>query len=529
MPGLYSPERTILLNLRYQAIGDLMTAGPCLSHGRANNIVVMNLSENPELIGCLLVNHLRARVEMRRQPHLKNRAVLIVDRSRGRPLVIDHFPAASGVDPGMTLEQALSRQVNGIVLEADEAAYRRVFDRLLLSLQGVSDRVEGAELSMAYVRLDGLEDLYGGEARLVTTLLNAVSPDLEPRVGVAEAKFPAYVAARTSQPLGSVRVPPDAACFLAPHPVELLPVSPAVREEMLSLGLHTLGDVAAMKQGALINRFGSAGQKAWELAQGIDYSPLVPLKHEESIVEHTDLPFASASLELLLTAVDTLLRRAFARTRIQGQYVSGAVLECVLYRATPWVRQFHFRQPVSDWRQASRIIRAQLETEHPAAPMEGVSLALSGVTGESGTQLSLLADLRGDRERRLAGAERQLQARTGGKPALYRVAKVAPWHPAPEMRAMQVPLDASGAGGMKPLSLPSPVAVREGPEGEPTAVRLGNHRWQKIEHIEDRWCFDLWWMPRPMTRTYYRVGREDGGEVTLFRDQRENRWFRQDS
>ena len=297
---------------------------------------------------------------------------------------------------------------------------------------------------------------------------------------------------------------------------------------MLSLGLRTLGDVAAMGQIALINRFGSAGQKAWELAQGIDYSPLVPLKHEESIVEHTDLPFASASLELLLTAVDTLLRRAFARTGIRGQYVNGAALECVLYRAAPWVKQFHFRQPVNDWRQASRIIRGQLETERPPAPMEGVSLALSGVTGESGTQLSLLADLRGDRERRLAGAERQLQARTGGKPALYRVTKVAPWHPAPEMRAMQVPLDDSGAGGMKPLSLPSPVAVREGPEGEPTAVQLGN-RWQKIAHIEDHWCFDLWWMPRPMTRTYYRVGREDGGEVTLFRDQHENRWFRQDS
>ena len=52
---------------------------------------------------------------------------------------------------------------------------------------------------------------------------------------------------------------------------------------------------------------------------------------------------------------------------------------------------------------------------------------------------------------------RQLQARTNGRPALYRVVEVAPWHPAPEMRAMQVPFDASGAGGMKPLSLPSPV------------------------------------------------------------------------
>ena len=123
-----------------------MTAGGCASHGRANSIVAMDLSENPKLIACLLVNHLRAKVEMRRQPHLKDRAVLIVDRSRGRPLVIDHFPAASRVDAGMTLEQALSRQVNGIVLEADEAAYRRAFDRMLLSLQGVSDRVGTMEL-----------------------------------------------------------------------------------------------------------------------------------------------------------------------------------------------------------------------------------------------------------------------------------------------------------------------------------------------------------------------------------------------
>ena len=110
-------------------------------------------------IACVLVTHLRAKVEMRRQPHLKDQPALIVDRSQGRPLVIDHFPAASGIVAGMTLEQALSHQSDGIVLEADEAAYRRVFHRMLLSLQGVSDRVEGAELGTAYVRLDGLEAL----------------------------------------------------------------------------------------------------------------------------------------------------------------------------------------------------------------------------------------------------------------------------------------------------------------------------------------------------------------------------------
>ena len=123
----------------------------------------------------------------------------------GQPVVVDYFPATAGVAAGMTPEQALSRHPDSILLEADEAAYRRAFRRMLLSLQGVSDRVEGgmlrqAQHGTAYVGLDGLEAMYGGEARLVSTLLNAVPQDLTPRVGVGDAKFPAYVAARAAGP-----------------------------------------------------------------------------------------------------------------------------------------------------------------------------------------------------------------------------------------------------------------------------------------------------------------------------------------
>ena len=149
-------------------------------------------------VACVLITHLRAKVEMRRRPGLKDRPAVIVGRCRGRPAVVDCFPAA-GVAVGMTPEQALSRQPDGILLEADEAAYRREFRRMLASLQGVSDRVEEAELGVAYVGLDGLEAMYGGEARLATAMLNAVPQDLTPRLGVGDAKFPAYVAARSAR------------------------------------------------------------------------------------------------------------------------------------------------------------------------------------------------------------------------------------------------------------------------------------------------------------------------------------------
>ena len=91
-------------------------------------------------VACVLITHLRAKVELRRQPHLAGGPVLIVDRSQTRPLVVDRSPAAAGVAAGMTLEQARSRQAGGVVLAADAAAYRRVFRQLLSALQGVSDR-----------------------------------------------------------------------------------------------------------------------------------------------------------------------------------------------------------------------------------------------------------------------------------------------------------------------------------------------------------------------------------------------------
>ncbi len=479
-------------------------------------------------VACVLITHLRAKVELQRQPHLGDRAVVIADRYRGRPLVADRFPACAGVTAGMTLEEALSRNAGAVVLKADEPSYQRAFSRVLTALQGVSDRVESAGLGVAYVRLDGLERLYRGEDGTLHALLRALPDYLRPRIGTGDAKFPAFVAALTSDAPGVSCVPPDAAAFLAPHSVDLLPVDPEVHTRMHRFGVHTLGDVAAMALESLIDQFGFAGRRAWELSRGIDNDPVVPLPFEEAVVEHTVLPFPSTSVEWLMTAVDTLLKRTYAHPRMRGRFAGRAILECALERAAPWERAVNFKQPVGNWEQAVPLVRRQLEREPPVAPVEEITLTLSGITGEAGTQAGLFPDVQKDRDLRLLDAEKQIQDRTGGSHALYRVVDVAPWHPAPEMRAVQVPIDPSGRDGMKPLATPVSVAVQEGPGHEPLAVRLGE-RWHPLTGIEDRWSFDLWWMPQPVNRAYYRVSRKDGGSLVLFRDQSDSCWYRQAS
>ena len=478
----------------------------------------------------MLATHLRAKVEMSRHRHLEDSPVLIVDGdpSATRTLVVDYFPATCGVRDGMALEEAMSLHPDVVVLDADEPYYRRVFSAMVTALQQVSDRVEAADLGTAYVRLDGLEGLYGNEAGTVSALLNAVSAELCPRVGVADAKFPAFVAARTRRGPGACGVSDDVGAFLAPHSIDLLPVSADLKSDLHRFGLHTLGAVASVSGHLLSDRFGLDGLRAWSLCNGIDDTPVVPQPLEEPVVERISLPLHSISLEALLMAADTVLLRAFARPEVSGRHAGSAHLLCEAPGWPMWERSVRFKQPVGAWERASEIIRDRLEADPPRRPVEDVTLTLSDLTGESVAQLTLLKDARRDRLGRLVEADRRLRPLMRGDHALYRIAGVAPWHPVPEMRYLQMPLDPSAQDTIRPLLTPRPVDVRENSNGEPRSLRAGR-RWKKVARIDDRWTFDLWWLPKPVARSYYRVDPGDGRLITLFRDCAESRWYRQNA
>ena len=511
-------------------------------------------------VACVLITHLRAKAEMRRKgeerrerseergnslhpsspeclnPHsgVEEPATLIVERGwsvGGPPVVVDYFPGAVGVQVGMTLEQAVS-YAETVVLNADEPYYRQVFGEVVRALQGVSDRVEWGELGTAYVRIDGMEALYGGEEQAVWALLEAVPADLTPRIGVADAKFPACVAARMREP-GISKAPEDVREFLAPYSVELLPVDADVKRKLHRFGLHRMGDVAAMEKHLIVAQFGKEGSRLWALCHGIDDSPVVPTAFEESIVEETSLPFNSSSIELLLVAVDTLLRRGYARPELGGRVVGAAALQGRARDWPPWALSVAFKEPVGRWENAAGLIRNRIELEPPQIPVEDVTLTLSDFRGGTGMQMGLFEDVRETAGRRLLEVERRLQVRMNDN-VLHRIAEVAPWHPVPELRALQIPIDPAKRDDIRPLHAPAPVEVREGLARQPDAVQI-ERRWRRVARVADRWTFDLWWLPQRIARTYFRIGlAENGhaggngdGQVTLFRDERDGGWYRQ--
>jgi DNA polymerase-4/protein ImuB len=391
-------------------------------------------------IACVLITHLPMKAELMRRPDLRDRPVIVTEGPDSKEVVLDSSPEARGVVPGMPLQEAMSRSKAAVLLKADASHYESVFTKMITSLCQRSPLVEKGEMGCAYVGLDGLEKMYGGETRLVTSMLNAVPHNLNPRVGVASGKFMAYVAALSGRGGQATRVPEGgAAGFLRDLTVDALPLPWEDRTRLRRFGIHTIGHLATMELGPIQAQFGPAGRRAWELANGRDLSSLVPHKAIDAVNEYLTFPTPTVTLDALLVATELLLGRAFARPVLRSRYVRMATLEAKVMLGAPWIRGVAFRDAVGGKEMATRTLRATLEGTVLPGPLEDLGLTLSGLTGESGIQASLFTDMR--RQEQLREMMRQMEVRLRAKPPIFKVKDIEPWSRIPERRQALVQFD----------------------------------------------------------------------------------------
>ena len=388
-------------------------------------------------VACVLITHLRIKAELMRYPELRGKPVIVTQSTGSKQVVLDRSPEARGVVAGMPLQESVSRCKAAVLLEDDERYYHSVFDGVLRHLEQRSPLVEEAEVGCSYVGLDGLEPMYGGEARLITSLLQVVPHHFNPRIGLASGKFPAYVAAVASRGGQAHRVPDDVAGFLKDLPIDLLPLSWENKTRLHRFGLHSLGELAILSVGSLQAQFGLEGTKAWKLANGIDHSPLIPYQREETITEYLTFLSPIITHQAVLTAVETLLSRAFARPEVRGRYVRTINIESEVLRHPPWTKRFALKEAVGSKERAFFALKSSLDTITLPGPLEDMKLSLFGFTGEAGMQAGLFSDIR--KREQLRETMRQLEARFGCQPPIYQVREVEPWSIIPERRQALVP------------------------------------------------------------------------------------------
>jgi len=234
--------------------------------------------------------------------------------------------------------------------------------------------------------------------------------------------------------------------FLAPLPVGLLRdrlpdewERADLPEKLERLGVGTLGQLAALPDAAIADRFGEAGLRALRMARGTD-EPLHPLRPREELVERLELHEAISGPQLeraLALLIDRLLARPARRGRSLRRLRIGARLaEGGSWRSTAALRRAS-ADPVR--------LRLALLPKLEELPGPAASLSLRALeTGPPASDQAMLAEsAHPNRRRRLAEAVRQARA-VAGKDAVLRVLEVDWESRVPERRSLLTPFTTTG-------------------------------------------------------------------------------------
>ena len=389
------------------------------------------------LIGCLLVKHLPVKVELQRFPNLRGRPILIVQSLNTKRCILDASEEADGVFSGMSIHEASALCPHGWFLEADLPAYRKAFNDILIALANRSPFVEDGGLGTAYVDLTGLNELYGGEARVITTLISALPEIFTPQIGVAYGKYLAFIAAMMAQPSGAICPPDDIRKFFQDGSVDLLPIPWDIKARLHRFGLHTMGQVGEIEIGPLQAQFGRYGEWIALLSRGIDRSFLVPRKTEDPLSECIEFPAPAVSLPIILVTAEALVRRIFGSSLRKGRSARAMELTGQVHSGWIWSKQISSKEAIVTAEQAFKLVKYAMENVSLPGPLDNLSLTLSDLTVESGRQGNLFPEMR--RNEDLYESLRQLTVTQGGFIPIYKVREVEPWSRIPERRKVLVP------------------------------------------------------------------------------------------
>jgi protein ImuB len=392
------------------------------------------------MIACLSIPGFELKAALRRSPSLALRPSALAPEPGGEPLLgpVTAAAEAAGVLPGMRLGEALATCPRLVLVDRDPAAAEQAWEEIVRSLEDAGYAVEPAALGVAYFETRGVERLYGGLEPALRRALTAVGTAWDARIGAAGRRFAALAAASVAKP-GQLLVVRDEEVgrFLAPLPLSLLPLERQRYEELEALGVRKLGQLAGLPGGAVAERLGPDGRRAWSLARGGAAARVRGRRPPAELVEALEFPEAVGNELTLRRAFGALVETVLARPERRDRFVRKAALSARLVGGGSWRRTLTLREPSADGDRI-RVALAPKLAELPEPVLE-LRVELVELTEPAGRQLELLAAGAEDRSR-LSEGLRQVRASTGSG-SVCTVVEVAPWSRIPETRALFVPRD----------------------------------------------------------------------------------------
>ncbi len=455
-------------------------------------------------------------------------------RGKSRVVAASREAQARGVTCGMALTEAQALAADLALLPWDDERITRAALEVTTALLAASPRVasgnrghgstgaRGHGEGVWWIDANGL----GSEARLAQKLV-AIAAGLgfgPARAGIADSAIAAYAATfagtgarghRGTEAQGRGRtgvrpriVPPGAdARYLAPFPVTLLELDDDLADTLRSLGLVTLGQLAALDADEVEARFGPGGLAAHRLARGLDTrGPTTPRDDTLPTVE-VELGGPVSTAEPLLFVLKGALASLGETLHAKGLAAREIALALALDDGTTAVRAVRPARPTSHPDALFDHCRMALEGWELPEPATGLRLSAAVTVPASGEQGDLLAPRWSD-PAALAAAFERIRGSEGADAVAL-----------PELRDGHLPGDEGAwADGEQPARGHGGTGAREGrsADGEPTAalrvlaapapvhVRLGRSGLAAFRHADAWHDVAEWCGPERLTPRWWR-------------------------
>jgi protein ImuB len=393
------------------------------------------------MVACLLIPGFELRAALRATPGLALRPAALAPREGEEPLVGPITAAAeqAGVKPGMRMGEALATCPSLVLVEQDPAAAEAAWEGIVRRLEDTGFAVESVGLGSAYFETRGVERLYGGVEAALKRALAAVGSAWDPRAGAAGRRFAALAAANVARP-GQALIVADERTreFLAPLPLTLLPLAEQRRRELAELGVRSVGELAGLPGGAVAERLGPDGRRAWGLARGRGRGQVRGRRPTEELVETLEFPEAIGNELTLRRALGVLVDGLLARPERADRFLRKVALSATLVGGGSWQRTLTLRDPCAEAGRLRTALGPKL-AELPA-PVTKLKLEAVELTESTGQQLALVQAEGAELQGQLREGLRQVKASTG-ESRVCTVVEVAPWSRIPEQRALLVARD----------------------------------------------------------------------------------------
>ncbi len=265
-----------------------------------------------------------ASVEQLDNPSYKGKPVIVGadpkgGSGRGVVAACSYEARKFGVRSALPISRAWRLCPGGVYVRPRMSRYVEVSHEVMAVFREFTDLVEPLSIDEAFLDVSGSVALHGPPEQIARTIKTLIreKTGLSASVGVAPNKFLAKIASDLRKPDALVIVKEtEIAAFLQDLPISRLwGVGPKTEQRLKPLGVHTIGQMAALPREYLVRELGSLGEHLHQLSYGRDDRPVIANWESKSISNEITFDADTSDRDLLIRTIHELSDEVGRRLR----------------------------------------------------------------------------------------------------------------------------------------------------------------------------------------------------------------------